>query len=423
MWASDMSLTRATSFFIRSSSLASQKSDFLLTLPFSKGFTMTDRVRRNGQLSSCEPCRKSKLRCDHNRPICGRCVRRRLSQQQCHYHPAPMAAPKPRQMTAKQLTSRQFSAQSETVSPHRQLISGSTTASSHTSPQTEDSRPYEPINMSSNLMCFADRNNSHSQRTYTSLTRIGVALPQPSQPSPRAISEGAQLLNDILDLAVELGEPLSNFSLDKVQLCIHGPLIETAWNVTSKSMQSLLNNRANIDLDSISRAIFERTSIPPVFPPTAADGALELALSTQSLRWEMIGIYCAQIGVYLGGELDKSFSLTAHQKWTSGRKTLMHKAFRATIQCESFCDQLGSINDLYLWFLMLNNLYATWCFGDDSYHVLRLGGSMTSVFLALGFHKGANTDSSMPFYMVEIRKRVIAWAHDHDKVLASFTSR
>lgn len=386
---------------------------------------MTDRVRRNGQLSSCEPCRKSKLKCDHNRPICGRCVRRRLSQQQCHYHPAPMAAPTAAP-TPRQLTSRQLSAQSETVSPHQQLIPGSTTASSHTSPQTEGSRPqaYEPINMNSNLMCFADRNNSHAQRTYTSLTRMSVDIPQPSQPpSPRAIAEGAQLLNDILDIAVELGEPLSSFSLDKVELCIHGPLIEVAWNATSKSMQSLLNNRANIDLNSISRSIFEQTSSPPVFPSTACDGALEQALSTQSLRWEMIGIYCAQIGVYLGGELDKSFSLTAHQKWTSGRRTLMERAFQATIQCESFCDQLGSINDLYLWFLMLNILYATWCFGDDSYHVLRLVGSMTSVFFGLGFHRGANTDSSMPFYMVEIRKRVICWAHDHDKVLASFTSR
>jgi hypothetical protein len=49
-------------------------------------FTMAT-PRRNGQLSSCEPCRTSKLRCDHTSPICGRCERRGLH---CTYHPAPL---------------------------------------------------------------------------------------------------------------------------------------------------------------------------------------------------------------------------------------------------------------------------------------------------------------------------------------------
>lgn len=46
-------------------------------------------TRRNGQLSSCEPCRKSKLRCDHATPVCGRCIRRGRTNA-CVYHPAPL---------------------------------------------------------------------------------------------------------------------------------------------------------------------------------------------------------------------------------------------------------------------------------------------------------------------------------------------
>ena len=45
------------------------------------------RVRRNGIASSCEPCRKSKLACNHELP-CSRCVRGR---KECHYHPNPMS--------------------------------------------------------------------------------------------------------------------------------------------------------------------------------------------------------------------------------------------------------------------------------------------------------------------------------------------
>jgi hypothetical protein len=49
--------------------------------------------RRNVQLSSCEPCRVSKLRCDHTSPACGRCVRVGRAGL-CVYHPAPMSRPK-----------------------------------------------------------------------------------------------------------------------------------------------------------------------------------------------------------------------------------------------------------------------------------------------------------------------------------------
>jgi hypothetical protein len=185
----------------------------------------------------------------------------------------------------------------------------------------------------------------------------------------------------------------------------------------------LLSNRSALDLASISEAIFDRTSSPPVFPPNPASGALESAFSVQALRWEMIGLYCAQIGVYLGEEKDRSFSLSAHESWKTDRKTLMHRAFQACIQCESFCGSMGAINDLTLWFIMLTTLLATWCFGDDSYHALRLVGSMSSVIFALGFYKGVQNDPSVPFYMTEIRKRAVACAHDLDKVCASFTSR
>ncbi|KAL4966453.1 uncharacterized protein BDV14DRAFT_208029 [Aspergillus stella-maris] len=45
--------------------------------------------RRNGQATSCEPCRLSKVRCDHQKPVCSRC-RDRAVAGQCFYHPAPM---------------------------------------------------------------------------------------------------------------------------------------------------------------------------------------------------------------------------------------------------------------------------------------------------------------------------------------------
>lgn len=50
--------------------------------------------RRNGKQPSCEPCRKSKIRCDHGQPVCDRCQRRGL-ESRCFYHPAPLTKPRP----------------------------------------------------------------------------------------------------------------------------------------------------------------------------------------------------------------------------------------------------------------------------------------------------------------------------------------
>ncbi|WPG99931.1 Hypothetical protein R9X50_00275400 [Acrodontium crateriforme] len=47
--------------------------------------------RRNGTVPSCEPCRKAKVRCDHEKP-CRRCTRRGETDE-CLYHPAPLSRP------------------------------------------------------------------------------------------------------------------------------------------------------------------------------------------------------------------------------------------------------------------------------------------------------------------------------------------
>ena len=50
--------------------------------------------RRNGKQQACEPCRKGKLACGHERPFCQRCVRRKITSR-CEYHPAPMTKTRP----------------------------------------------------------------------------------------------------------------------------------------------------------------------------------------------------------------------------------------------------------------------------------------------------------------------------------------
>lgn len=42
-------------------------------------------TRRNGKTQACEPCRRRKVACDHNYPVCLRCSRRRNGASMCYY--------------------------------------------------------------------------------------------------------------------------------------------------------------------------------------------------------------------------------------------------------------------------------------------------------------------------------------------------
>ncbi len=252
---------------------------------------------------------------------------------------------------------------------------GSAHVAAYSTPQPDDSLPYELVNMNQDLLCFADPDTLKSRRTYTSLTRTGVSLSQPSPPSQQLISEGVELLNHILDIVADIGDSL--LPDDMTEMCASGTMGPMAWKGTHATFKTLLHDRSKARLESMSRAISEQTARPVVFPRTAAYGALEAMLSGQNLRWEVAGMYLGQLGVWLGGERDLATSPNAHKSWKSDRKSLMVKVYRACMQCESFCDGLGAVNDLMLWFISISLLYATWCFGDDSYHVLRLLGNMS----------------------------------------------
>lgn len=55
--------------------------------------TLPGMFRRNGKSKSCEPCRKSKIRCDHSLPKYAKCRSCGIVDQ-CYYHPAPLTRPR-----------------------------------------------------------------------------------------------------------------------------------------------------------------------------------------------------------------------------------------------------------------------------------------------------------------------------------------
>ncbi|OKL60711.1 hypothetical protein UA08_03987 [Talaromyces atroroseus] len=237
------------------------------------------------------------------------------------------------------------------------------------------------VTMHDSLMLFAESGGGQPHRTSAYLTRTSLSTPKRTYPvTPAAIAAGVEVLRSLLEFSADFHESF--------------------W--------------VQYEND---------TACPLELPLSAENGALELALSGHRLRWETVGMCFIQIGIFSAAVGTKSHVF--HGRWQPNfdRQQTMLMAFNACMQTRAFCDQVEQTNDLTLWLLMSVLTFASWCFGDDSSRVWSLMGDLSSAITALGFHKGFKGAESGPPYLVELRKRVIALAHERDKGLATFVGR
>ncbi|KAJ5651252.1 uncharacterized protein N7484_004975 [Penicillium longicatenatum] len=381
---------------------------------------MTDRFRRNGQPSSCEPCRRSKLRCDHARPHCTRCVRRNISRK-CYYHPSPMT--QGAESYAVTLLTPQSTRPNDTAATSSAFTPF--TPSENSSAENYDyGRGTGLVNMHNSLMPLADLNGRQPLRQFAYLTRTGIFTPMQAYPlTPASILEGVEVLRSLLEFYADLnGHAQRLYENEAVDLC-GSIILNAAWRATHTTLQCLGSRPSVAELASTATAIFEQTASPFKLPSSAANGAIELALSGPRLRWETIGLCFTQIGPFIATMRSNSQACFARGQSNFDRHKAMIMAFDACMKCRAFCDQVEQTNDLTLWLLVSVSALASWCFGDDSSRAWCLVGDLSSAIAALGFHKGFESEKTTPPYLVELRKRVMALAHQRDKELATFVGR
>ena len=264
-------------------------------------------------------------------------------------------------------------------------------------------------------------NERNSTRTYTALTRTGIATP-PFAPSPALIKEGESILETLRDSPKAMGGLVDSWyqSFEGMYPC--GPLFKICWTVVHDVLvQSLQDKSQFVDLSSQSRTMFSKTSQPQRWPHSPANGALARTLSMDGIRWDVVGIYFALVGNVLGDGAE-AIDFT-HENWGPSQKAAKERMLQASMQCYSFCERVGQVNDITVSLLINTTMLATWCYGDDSYQAWRLMGDLTSLVSAVGFHCNPQDGEVVPMYLQELRKRAMESCHELDKGLATFVGR
>ncbi|CAG8122121.1 unnamed protein product [Penicillium olsonii] len=357
--------------------------------------------RRNGQLSSCEPCRTSKLRCDHTSPRCGRCERRGLS---CVYHPAPLTRTLDKVTPVKR--TRLSREPQHTRSPNRL-------------PHNDESWMRKKASVSApGFLGQTSYSDVFTDATSGLSTGRLQVVDQDTVPvDPKRINLGAQVLALLENLPFYREAITTRFKIWR------GWAI--GWSVANMiftTVEDMWKLYGEVEPDTMPRAMLMSRKLFEThtrnFEVTSTTTWEEFQ-KMSSGRWETIGILFILTG--LATDLVPHDHPIFTETNTMDPKALATTASAVGEICLQFCESAGIVNDLVSWMLLHQTTLLAVVYGESDIRPWRKLGELSTTVFALGLHQDSSKNA--PFFLAELRKRTMVAAFTVDKVLATFLGR
>ncbi|KAI1372132.1 hypothetical protein F4677DRAFT_456785 [Hypoxylon crocopeplum] len=370
----------------------------------------TSPLRRpNGRLQACDPCRKRKLACDHTRPVCTRC-RKRKQDAECVYIVAgpktPSSTgplPSPRSSTRPPDTRRgtpQSSYNGPTVRPDVQVPNF--TGSGYLGP-TSYCTVFDELPQGSEGVTSQGENVAHHTPIESSQDIM----------SPRVREMCLTVLRNVPEPAI-----------GRALLFKHGNdgWIRPAALQVVKSMYDMFGryfgrDRNERQLEELARTLCINTTRP--FSDGESDPERWISqFSGENLRWEFVGILSVFWDFVPGSE-------TA--VWKGKRSAEFDRSFRTAREnlrlCLELCKEFSNGNSLMLYLSQRCTVVHSMFVGDANLLVWRSHAESISLLTFLGFHVAEERDRQQSSVCSEIKKRLFHHMYTMAMVVVSFTGR
>lgn len=337
------------------------------------------QYRRNGKLQACENCRKSKLRCDHSVPTCGRC-RKRGQASRCVYISMPTAQTR-RKLLPR--TTSSFSVDHGSVDPNRPGIDFPV--------PTPDSRPRaqsigpifggqretlpfsgsgrraqssDPVPTREVMVGNTFRHGSVHETTgflgatsfqsvFTdNLPQFGITV-EDARHAEEVIAPQSD--RDLID-GIKVVSLLKYCNLFRKQLAAGDdwgyldPLTRTwyedIWAMYGQTLQSGDERR----LRTLVRNTFTNTSRRVEFDASTTMREFAASTSGVNTRWETIGILIAEVAIQAKATRSQD-TVWQDDGEKLDRKVFLDDCAAAVEKCVAFCNATNRLHDLYFWLL------------------------------------------------------------------------
>ncbi|KAJ6035737.1 hypothetical protein N7540_000016 [Penicillium herquei] len=372
--------------------------------------------RRNGKPTSCEPCRLSKVRCDHVTPVCGRC-KSRDNPSQCYYHPAPLTK-------SHGQVGRPRPTRKRGVCPVAHTLK---------TPSQRSQRNEEPVLSASSLPkktsgCPAGFLGSTS---YISVFRETARVPRASDRSLHAEFEhwrtdpqfaSARLIRLITAMPFYQEQIQWYYGKGRFTV-IPAPTVLESLAQTVAYMESHSWDITN--WVSIYNDLLAESEVPLDIYPTMSLRDFCSSFTGAKLRLEFIGFVFAMAGISVHGRYPSREQLDLGNGETTDTESFLKEMVLASHACIEASKHKTHVNDLTIWMRYMHVILGTEVLGETSMSSggqESLFGDLTSCIYAMGLHQ-QHSLADVPFFLAETRKRMLAVSHRTDKNLSTLLGR
>ncbi|KAL4955817.1 hypothetical protein BDW69DRAFT_204101 [Aspergillus filifer] len=386
--------------------------------------------RRNGQLSSCEPCRKSKLRCDHTSPVCGRCLRNDHAER-CVYHPAPLTQPRPQPFRVPLRRPKRQRPDNQVVFRlDRKVLAPSDEGGTLGDQQIAQSTKTEKTTLRSGYLGLLSPRGASGE--YEDLSQVGEprCFPFITAPGDRSqgrhdpdkVHMGSQILSHLKH--IHWFQEIIEIKNTTSPGWFLGPPLSRALCESMKRMYDSAvrgSDSSYAPLADLSRRIFGNTS-------KATEMHSEIGVSEYldmiAARWETVGLLFALLGTALFYTADDDPIFTHRNALKIGMNQLSTLCNVICESCCQFCTAAGTSTDAFCWLATQHLVLLTAIFGDNDYKVWQKLGDLSTIVYASGLHQpDEDLDNGSPFWLLEMRKWAMACVYAIDKQLATSLGR
>ncbi|KAL3493935.1 hypothetical protein BJX62DRAFT_234790 [Aspergillus germanicus] len=383
-------------------------------------------LRKNGQQPSCEPCRTSKLRCDHTTPVCQRCVARNRAEQ-CVYHPCPLTKPRDMRQRKEQIRAKRnsFAAEPTTVNntTTTELLDWVEKAPSVLSRSSRRAHTAGEVLADSGFLTPISASKS-SDDVYRSLESRANSMSDTCAPrvDHKDVEIGAQILAFFEHLS--LFAEVIDLRFDIFDGSVYSPhLIRQSLALLKLLYREALGgtgaNGRQSRLLTLSRTIFQNTA-------KAIETHPEMTLSEYvpliAARWDTIGLVFALLGTATY-QINQNDPVLKREGIPGKDKHGLRKiAMAASDMCIQFSHKLGAMTDPLFWATLQRTVFLFEMHGSADYRSWQALGEVASMVFALGLHQG-KVDERAPFFLSEFRARAMVCAYAMDKDISTILAR
>lgn len=325
-------------------------------------------MRRNGKPQSCEPCRKSKVRCDHKTPVCARCVTRGVGRN-CIYHPAPLTKCRSNPASVSVQTPR-----GSVISPLSPVSSQNnpgqrpgSTAWSRSAGRVTPATDEEFLGSTSFSAVIDDDRDVFDRHANVFLDQEVAqgADTIHSQITEERIVAGMAVLKLLMEVP-NMGDIIHKYHDISYTYMVPAPFTEACVASIQEVFHSPRGRPKTKQLRKHVLDIFENTCKPlKQFPSTRAKD-YHTVFTGPNLRWEIIGFVLAMLGLALKYGVNTENEAHSGGFLAQGLKLTTHRILEAVEYCTTVCRDCNSVNHQALWLLYGDACLKSHVFDDMS---------------------------------------------------------